>query len=99
MHDGDAQVKEFFTEFRRHCNLANDGEGMSDAEMLLYLKDSLSGSRLENYNNLVKKSVPKLKIQEDQSVYETLMQLCTYTASLTDGITVASFNKYKGNSL
>jgi len=49
-----------------------------------------------NYNNLVKKSVPKLKIQEDQSVYETLMQLCSYTASLTDGITVASFEKYKG---
>ncbi|RKS55566.1 dGTPase [Gillisia mitskevichiae] len=49
-----------------------------------------------NYNNLIRKSVPKLKIQEDQSVYETLMQLCSYTASLTDGITVASFEKYKG---
>lgn len=49
-----------------------------------------------NYNNLVRKSVPKLKIQDDQSVYETLMQLCSYTASLTDGITVASFEKYKG---
>jgi dGTPase len=49
-----------------------------------------------NYNQLVRKSVPKLKIQDNQSVYETLMQLCSYTASLTDGITVASFEKYKG---
>ena len=54
LHDGDVQVKEFFTEFKRHCNLPNDGDGMSDAEMLLYLKDSLTGSRLENYTNVVK---------------------------------------------
>ena len=54
LHDGDTQVKEFFTEFRRHCNLANDGEGMSDPEMFLYLKDSLAGSRLENYDNIIK---------------------------------------------
>ncbi|WP_034920495.1 dGTP triphosphohydrolase [Gillisia sp. CAL575] len=52
-----------------------------------------------NYNNLVRKSVPKLIIQDGQTVYETLMQLCTYTASLTDGITVASFNRYKGNRI
>ncbi|TVZ26124.1 dGTPase [Gillisia sp. Hel_I_86] len=49
-----------------------------------------------NYNNLVRKSVLKLKDQEGQSVYETLIQLCSYTASLTDGITVASFEKYQG---
>ncbi|WP_034886260.1 dGTP triphosphohydrolase [Gillisia sp. JM1] len=76
-------------------------------KMLSYLLDTYTGAFLpesialddSNYNNLVRKSVPKLKIQEGQSVYETLLQLCTYTASLTDGITVASFNKYKGNSI
>jgi dGTPase len=49
-----------------------------------------------NYNKLIRKSAPKLRIQDDQSVYKTLMQICSYTASLTDGITVASFEKYKG---
>ncbi|HSM62448.1 MAG TPA: dNTP triphosphohydrolase [Gillisia sp.] len=52
-----------------------------------------------NFNSLVRKSVFKFKLQEEQSVYESLMQICSYTASLTDGITVSSFNKYKGYSL
>jgi len=52
-----------------------------------------------NFNSLVRRSVSKLKLHEEQSVYESLMQICSYTASLTDGITVASFNKYKGNSI
>ncbi len=52
-----------------------------------------------NYNMLIRRSVSKLKLQEEQSVYESLMQICSYTASLTDGITVSSFNKYKGNSI
>jgi len=43
--------------------------------------------------------VPKLVIQENQSVYKTLLQICSYTASLTDGITVASFEKYMGLKL
>ena len=73
-------------------------------KMLSYLLDTYTEAFLpesieledSNYNNLVRKSVPNLKIQEGQSVYKTLMQLCTYTASLTDGITVSSFNKYRG---
>lgn len=49
-----------------------------------------------NYQKLVRRSVPKLKISEEQSVYKTLLEICSYTASLTDGFTVASFEKYKG---
>ncbi len=52
-----------------------------------------------NFNRLIRKSVSKLKLEEERSVYESLMQICSYTASLTDGITVSSFNKYKGNSI
>ena len=48
-----------------------------------------------NYNTLVRKSVSKLN-PEEGSVYETLLEICSYTASLTDGFTVASFEKYKG---
>src|SRR5690606_14646593 len=53
------------------------------------LKDS-------NFDYLVRKSVPIPEIPEEQSVYKTLLQICSFTASLTDGNTVASFEKYKG---
>lgn len=49
-----------------------------------------------DYNKLVKRSVPKLQISSKESVYKTLLEICSYTASLTDGFTVASFEKYKG---
>jgi dGTPase len=48
-----------------------------------------------NYNSLVRKSVSKLN-PEEGTVYQTLLEICSYTASLTDGFTVASFEKYKG---
>jgi dGTPase len=51
-----------------------------------------------NYNSLVRKSVSKLN-PEEGSVYQTLLEICSYTASLTDGFTVASFEKYKGMRL
>jgi dGTPase len=51
-----------------------------------------------NYNSLVRKSVSKLN-PEKGSVYQTLLEICSYTASLTDGFTVASFEKYKGMRL
>ncbi len=52
-----------------------------------------------NFNSLVKRSVPQLNQEENRSVYETLMAICTYTASLTDGYTVSSFEKFKGSNL
>lgn len=76
-------------------------------KMLSHLLDTYTAAFLpendelynSNYNNLIRKSVPKLIIQEEETVYETLLHLCSFTASLTDGITVASFNKYKGNNI
>lgn len=61
-------------------------------------EEGMDGS---NYNRLVLKSVPELKYlqEEENSVYKTLLQICSYTASLTDGFTVASFKKYRGLSL
>ena len=59
------------------------------------------GMDASNYNRLVLKSVPELQhLQNEESgVYQKLLQICSYTASLTDGFTVASFKKYKGLSL
>lgn len=75
-------------------------------KMLSHLLDTYTGSFLpedenedSNYNHLVKKSVPKLEIPAEQGVYKTLLQICSYTASLTDGNTVASFERYKGIKL
>ncbi|MCF4100403.1 dNTP triphosphohydrolase [Gillisia sp. M10.2A] len=72
-------------------------------KMLSHLLDTYTHAFLpegdlpdSNFNILVKRSAPKLNIPEEQSVYQTLLQICSYTASLTDGITVASFEKYKG---
>ena len=51
-----------------------------------------------NFNDLVLKSVPKLKhLQAETSVYQKLIQVCSYTASLTDGFTVSSFKRYQGS--
>jgi len=75
-------------------------------KMLSYLLDTYTHALLpepnfidSNYNKLVKQSVPKLEILEKDTVYQSLMKICSYTASLTDGITVASFNKYRGNNI
>lgn len=72
-------------------------------KMLSHLLDTYTGAFLpendredSNYNHLVKKSVSKLDIPGEQSIYKALLQICSYTASLTDGNTVASFEKYKG---
>ncbi len=59
-----------------------------------------SGKAGSNFNYLVLQSVPDLEhLQENHSVYKILIQICSYTASLTDGFTVASFEKYKGLKL
>ena len=51
-----------------------------------------------NFNDLVLKSVPKLKnLNAETSVYQKLIQICSYTASLTDGFTVSSFKRYQGS--
>ncbi len=75
--------------------------------MLSYLLDIYTKALLpenkggdSNFTKLVLKSVPQLKhLQESDSTYEKLIGICSYTASLTDGMTVSSFKKYKGQSL
>ncbi|MCP9199046.1 dNTP triphosphohydrolase [Gramella sp. GC03-9] len=72
--------------------------------MLSYLLDIYTKALLpetedqdSNFTSLVLKSVPKLQhLQEVDSVYEKLIGICSFTASLTDGLTVASFEKYSG---
>jgi len=76
-------------------------------KMLAHLLDTYTEAFLpesvaleeSNFNRLIRKSVSKLKLDEEHSNYMSLMQICSYTASLTDGNTVSSFNKYKGNIL
>ncbi|MUP44932.1 dNTP triphosphohydrolase [Gramella sp. BOM4] len=75
--------------------------------MLSYLLDIYTKALLpetedqdSNFTHLVLKSVPKLQhLQEVDSVYEKLIGICSYVASLTDGLTVASFEKYTGLKL
>ena len=75
--------------------------------MLSYLLDIYTKAMLpdtdaedSNFTKLVLKSVPELEpLQNSESTYEKLIGICSYTASLTDGMTVASFKKYKGQSL
>src|SRR5690606_34069079 len=54
-----------------------------------YTRAFLPGEEMQksNFNKLVRESAPKLDIREDQDVYQTLLQICSYTASLTDGNT------------
>lgn len=75
--------------------------------MLSYLLDIYTQALLpetnaedSNFTKLVLKSVPQLQhLQEVDSVYEKLIGICSYTASLTDGMTVASFEKYMGTKI
>ncbi|MBI6121370.1 deoxyguanosinetriphosphate triphosphohydrolase [Salegentibacter maritimus] len=76
-------------------------------KMLSHLLDTYTEALLpeedqhnSNFNKLVLKSVPNLSgLQENSSVYKRLLEICSHTASLTDGFTVASFEKYKGIKL
>ena len=76
-------------------------------KMLSHLLDTYTEALLpeedqqySNFNELVLKSVPNLSVlQENSSVYKRLLEICSHTASLTDGFTVASFEKYKGIKL
>ncbi|MBE7641351.1 deoxyguanosinetriphosphate triphosphohydrolase [Salegentibacter sp. BLCTC] len=76
-------------------------------KMLSHLLDTYTEALLpeedqhnSNFNKLVLKSVPNLYgLQENSSVYKRLLEICSHTASLTDGFTVASFEKYKGIKL
>jgi dGTPase len=76
-------------------------------KMLSHLLDTYTEALLpeedqydSNFNQLVLKSVPNLAgLQEKSGVYKRLLEICSHTASLTDGFTVASFEKYKGIKL
>jgi len=65
----------------------------------IYTKAILPGNDEEdsNFTGLVLKSVPQLNyLNEEHSVYEKLIGICSYIASLTDGLTVSSFKKFQG---
>ncbi|MGM1057280.1 MAG: dGTP triphosphohydrolase [Bacteroidota bacterium] len=75
-------------------------------KMLSHLLDTYTQAFLpdkttpdSNFNKLVRRSVPKLVLSEGESIYTSLIKICSFTASLTDGNTVASFEKYKGLKL
>lgn len=72
-------------------------------QMLSHLLDTYTKAFLpeggnfdSNFDKLVKSSVSKLVIDEDDTLYSSLLKICSYTASLTDSFTVASFKRYKG---
>ena len=65
----------------------------------IYTKALIPDAESENSNftKLVLKSVPQLGyLEEKHSTYEKLIGICSYIASLTDGLTVSSFKKFQG---
>ena len=51
---GGREVQDFYEKFEEFCNLANDGEGLADREMLIALKNCLKQSRRKIYDNVVR---------------------------------------------
>ncbi len=75
------------------------GYRMLSSLLDIYTKAILPEKEEENSNfsKLILKSTPQIAIlEENESVYEKLIGICSYVASLTDGLTVASFKKFKG---
>ena len=60
---GGREVEDFYNKFEGLCMLANNGNGMADREMLVALKQCISGSRLIIYENVVKER--KDRMHED----------------------------------
>jgi len=80
------------------------GKEIAGFKMLSYLLDIYTQAFLadtenedSNFTKLVKKSVPQLSyLNEEDSIYDKLIAICSYIASLTDGLTVASFKRFQG---
>jgi hypothetical protein len=51
---GGNEVEEFYEKPEDICSLANNGQGMSDKEMLVAMKSCLHGSRRKIYENVMK---------------------------------------------
>ena len=62
---GGKEVEEFYERFEEICNLANNGQGMADKEMLVTLKNCLSGSRKQIYDNIIKMHRPSKLMETD----------------------------------
>ena len=58
---GGREVEEFYEKFEGIVMLANNGQGMPDKEMLIALKQCISGSRLLIYDNVMKQMKPRLE--------------------------------------
>ena len=80
------------------------GKEIAGYKMLSYLLDIYTQAFLpetddenSNFTKLVVRSVPQLDYLGDQNTtYEKLIGICSYIASLTDGLTVSSFKKFQG---
>ncbi|WP_072877754.1 dGTP triphosphohydrolase [Salegentibacter echinorum] len=76
-------------------------------KMLTHLLDTYTEAFLpdethldSHFNKLVLKSAPGLNfLKDEESVYKRLLEICSHTSSLTDGFTVASFERYSGKKL
>ena len=51
---GGTEVSDFFDKFEEICQLANNGTGMAEKEMMMCLRSCLHGSRKRIYENMVK---------------------------------------------
>ena len=72
-------------------------------QMLTHLLDTYtnailpdSGQPESNFNKLVLNLIPATAYDQEASVYENLINICSYISSLTDSNIVASYNKFKG---
>ena len=67
------EVEEFYEKLEDICSLANNGQGMSDKEMLVAMKSCLHGSRRKIYENVMKSM--KLQLSEEGGPGEAYRQI------------------------
>lgn len=62
------------------------------------LNNKFNGTQ-SNYDELVLKMLPKEYQQEKENLYDRIMQVCSYVASLSDGFAIRLHKKLTGNIL
>ena len=65
LEESNRKIREYYVEFKSHCQLANDGLGMSKQEMLILQAQSLRGSHKQVYDNEVKTARAKGEYETD----------------------------------
>ena len=72
--DDDHDVEGFFDSFEETCGLANDGAGMTDAEMFKVLPQCLKGAREKTYQVIKKANLANGRVKNEPGVVYELVK-------------------------